>query len=160
MLAAALSIAIVASVVGGVCYRSTQPSKAERIAACLERLGTSTAIYHDDGREQQQTVPENANPDVKLLFHDHTVTVQVRPPRSIITTWFPNGAVAAVTILDRNGSAIVSYRQHPRSQPRSTPLSPTARTTTGTSETDPCVCDAASGCRHVDADRDERYGRG
>ena len=46
-------IAAVVSFIGiGFWYSSTQPSRMERIVACVDKLGYPAYSYHDDGVEQ------------------------------------------------------------------------------------------------------------
>ena len=58
----------------------------QAVVACLQKLGYSTSVYHDDGREPS-------------LFG----TFQARPPSDDVTVTLSNGNVAGVTVPDDSG---------------------------------------------------------
>ena len=69
--------------IGLTVWHYSQPSRVERIVACFEKVGYSTSVYHDDGREAS-------------LFG----TFQARPPSNDLTVTLSNGNVAEVNVPD------------------------------------------------------------
>ena len=72
----------------GLWYDSTHPSRVERVVACFEKLGYSTNVVHDDGREPN------------YLFGGEA---QVRTASNQVTALLPGGLVATITVLDGDG---------------------------------------------------------
>jgi hypothetical protein len=71
----ALILAVVTFIGTGFWYSSTQPSRVERIVACVHGLGYSAYSYHDDGKEQLT----GQDPDIMVLFGGTTRRDRLRP---------------------------------------------------------------------------------
>ena len=98
------------ALVGGLAiwYDSTQPSRVERVVACIEKLGYSTSVYHDDGREPLVDPDSDQDPDIMVLFGD--ATRQVRPPSTQVrVALLPEGFAETVTVWDAGGRASTEF---------------------------------------------------
>jgi hypothetical protein len=88
-------IVAVASFIGiGFWYSSTQPSRVERIVACIDRLGYSAYSYHDDGLEPLT----GQDPDIMVLLGG---SVPVRPPSDHVIVSHRYGT-ADITVPDND----------------------------------------------------------
>ena len=100
-------IAAVVSFIGiGFWYSSTQPSRMERIVACVDKLGYPAYSYHDDGVEQLT----GQDPDIMVLFGG---TYQARPPASHVIVHIPGGKYEDMTVPDNGDSPQIADRGNP-----------------------------------------------
>ena len=83
----------------------TQPNRVKPVVACLQKLGYSTSVYHDDGREP--LVGPDSDPDIKVLFGD--ATRQARPPSNQVSASLPSGVVVNVTVPDGGGTSRTEF---------------------------------------------------
>ncbi len=95
------SILILGVIGGVVVYGSTQPTKIERTIACVKKLGYSTSVSYDDGREPFDY------PEGTIVLDDGTW--QARPPSYQVTALLPGGVVATVTVPDDGGTSRTAF---------------------------------------------------
>ena len=93
--------------IGLAVWYDSQPSRVERLVACVQKLGYSTNVYHDGGREQFDY------PEGTIVLDDGTY--QARPPANQIIASLPGGDVATVSVPDGGGTSRTEFS---RSVPR------------------------------------------
>jgi ABC-type amino acid transport substrate-binding protein len=91
----AFSALVLVGLIGAaIWYDSTQPSRVERIVACVDGLGYSAYWYHDDGVEPLT----GQDPDILVLLGG---SMQVRPPSDHVIVNHRYGT-ADVTVPSKN----------------------------------------------------------
>lgn len=103
----AASILIVGVIGGGVFYASTQPTRMERIVACVDRLGGTPSVYHDDGIE---TTPY---PEGTIVLSGPPFEARhVRPAANHVRVTLHNGHSADIAVPDDGGGSRIAYEGH------------------------------------------------